>query len=143
MFLAEGQQAEVWVSRDYYSSGVVSVTLTPDAGTATAGADFVADPITLTWADGEAGAKAARIPIVNDTLDEISEDFTVRLSDAAGGAVINPEASRAMVRIWASDQPRADVSGGGGAFGLLSLLLLGLLKTMRWLTAGRNMTERS
>ena len=47
--------AQLTVSRGFYSSGTVSVTLTPLAGTAAAGADFVADPITLTWADGEGG----------------------------------------------------------------------------------------
>ena len=49
--------AQLAVSRLFYSSGPVSVTLTPLAGTAAAGADFVADPITLTWADGEGGVK--------------------------------------------------------------------------------------
>jgi hypothetical protein len=107
-----------------------------------AGADFGADPITLTWADGETGTKVVQIPIVNDAIEETSETFDVRLSDAAGGAVIQPESSRTTIRILFSDQPVPNVSGGGGAFGFLSLLLLGLLKTMRWLTA-RGRIERS
>ena len=131
----EGEIAEILVSRDYYTSGAVSVTLTPVAGvtdTATAGADFVADPITLTWTDGEAGVKVARIPIMNDTLDETYETFTVNLSNATGGAVIGSRAS-ARVGILGALPPIVS-SGGGGAFGFLSLVLLGLLRTIRRFT---------
>jgi hypothetical protein len=129
---------EIGVVRSYYSSGAVSVTLTLIAGTATAGTDFVADPITLTWADGEGGVKTARVPIIDDTLEETFEDFTVNLSNATGGAVIGSGSSR---RIGIAGNDQSTSSGGGGAFGFLSLLLLGLLKTMRWLTARR--IERS
>jgi uncharacterized delta-60 repeat protein len=73
--------SRIWVTRGYYSSGTVSVTVTPIAGTATAGADFVAAPITLTWADGERGTKFADFPIVNDALEEPIEEFTVQLSN--------------------------------------------------------------
>jgi uncharacterized delta-60 repeat protein len=137
----EAAPAEVRVVRDYYSSGAVSVTLTFTAGTATAGADFVADPITLTWADGEQGVRAARIPLVNDSVAESFEDFTVNLSNATGGAVIGPQSSLRV--IIAANQPPTNVSGGGGALSLLSVLLLGLLETMRRLTARRSMIERS
>jgi uncharacterized delta-60 repeat protein len=129
----ESGPAEIHVIREYYSSGAVSVTLTPIAGTATAGADFFPDPITLTWADGEPGAKIARIQITDDMAAETFEDFTVHLSNATGGAVIGPQSSL-RVGIRANDQPPPS-SGGGGAFGFLSLLLLGLLETIRRLTA--------
>jgi uncharacterized delta-60 repeat protein len=134
----ESGPVEIGVVRSYYSSGAVSVTLTLIAGTATAGTDFVADPITLTWADGEGGVKTARVPIIDDTLEETFEDFTVNLSNATGGAVIGSGSSR---RIGIAGNDQSTSSGGGGAFGFLSLLLLGLLKTMRWLTARR--IERS
>ena len=120
--------AELTVSRSSYSSGPVSVTLTPLAGTAAAGADFVADPITLTWADGEAGNKVARIPLVDDTQSELDEDFTVQLSNPTGGAVVGPQ-SIARVRIFDNDPPAPRL--GAGAFDLFSVSLLGLLLTMR------------
>jgi uncharacterized delta-60 repeat protein len=141
-FYAEPGPAEMRVVREYYSSGAVSVTLTPTAGTATAGADFSADPITLTWADGESGVKFARIQLIDDMDAESFEDFTVHLSNATGGAVIGPHSSLRS-GILANDQPPANVAGGGGAFGFLSLLLLGLLKTMRWLAGGKSMIKRS
>jgi len=127
---AEYQSAQVAVSRDYYFSGVVSVTVTPSSGTAIAGTDFVANPVTLNWQDGESGEKVAVIPILDDSLEENPETFTVTLSDATGGALIGPRSS-ASVRITGNDHlPSADVSGGG-AFGWLSLLALGFLRWLR------------
>jgi hypothetical protein len=134
------------VIRGYYSSGAVSVTLTPIAGTATADADFVAAPITLTWADGELGTKFADFRIVNDSLEEPIEDFSVQMSNPTGGALLGPQ-STARVTIRANDQlppnvVRGSVDGGGGAFDFLSLLLLGLLRTMRRVIAGSSAIER-
>jgi uncharacterized delta-60 repeat protein len=136
------QYTELTVSRLFYTSGPVSVTLTPLAGTATAGADFVADPITLTWADGDGASKVARIPIVDDTLSEPDEDFTVQLSNPTGGAVLGPQPI-ARIRILANDQPApSQGGGGGGALDLFSVLLLGLLLTMRRFI-GRRTIERA
>jgi hypothetical protein len=137
---AEGGSAQLTVYREFYSSGTVAVTLTPIAGSAAAGADFVADPITLTWADGERGPKVAQIPLVNDTEPESPEDFAVRLSNPTGGAVLGPT-SIARVQIQASDQSAP--GGGGGAFDFFSLLLLGLLRTIRRFTVGSSTIERA
>ncbi|HNP34271.1 MAG TPA: Calx-beta domain-containing protein [Woeseiaceae bacterium] len=123
--------AQVEVSRDYYSSGAVSVTLTPVAGTATAVEDFAADPVTVSWADGESGWKIAKIPIVDDTLAELDEAFNVELSNPAGGAIIG-QISNATVRIQANDQVKPNESStGGGSSSYLSLLLLGLMSLLR------------
>ena len=127
----ESVPAEVAVERSYYSSGAVSVTLTPIAGTATAGDDFVADPVTLSWADGESGVKFASIAIVDDPAEETSETFTIQLSNPTNGASIGPRSS-AIVNILASDVPPSNqVSSGGGAFGYLSVLLLGVIAFLR------------
>jgi hypothetical protein len=113
--------------------GPVSVTLTPIAGTATAGSDFIADPVTLTWADGESGSKSAAFAIVDDTEEEPSESFTIELSNPTGGAVLGVR-STTVVSIARSDQPPPapkPKSKGGGATGLLSLLLLGVMSLLR------------
>ena len=55
--VSESDPARVRVERKYYYDGAVSVTLTPVAGTATAGDDFIADPVTLSWADKQRGAR--------------------------------------------------------------------------------------
>jgi uncharacterized delta-60 repeat protein len=125
--------ATVDVARDFYSSGSVSVTVTPIAGTATAGSDFIANPVTLTWSDGESGWKSAAFAIVDDAEDEPSESFTIELSNATGGALLGPR-STAVVTIARSDAPGSGPrpkSKGGGAVGLFSLLLLGLMSFFR------------
>jgi uncharacterized delta-60 repeat protein len=134
----EYRSAQISVFREYYSTGSVSVTVTPVSGTALAGEDFVADPVTLTWADGETGWKDAAIPLINDNKQENREDFTVELSNPSGGAVVGPR-SNLTVRIAANDQQVAVVgkTPGSGAFGLLSLLLLGAARLLRRATTGR------
>ena len=124
----ENVVAEVVVRRDYYATGEVSVTLTPVSGTAAAGSDFDATPLTITWADGECCWKFVQIPIVNDNREEFAEAFTVELSNPTGGAVLGP-ASTARVEIARND-PRPP-SSGGGALGYVSLLLLGVMQFMR------------
>jgi hypothetical protein len=130
------------VSREFHNSGVVSVTVTPVSGGATAGADFVANPITLTWGDGEWGTKVARIPIIDDSDQETAEDFTVQLSNPMGGAVLGSRSTMTL-RIYQNDQPRPSSEGGGGAFGFLSLVLLGFLRTMRRFIVGSSIIERT
>lgn len=130
-FAAESQSARVEVVRSYYYSGEVSVTLTPVAGSATAGSDFNSSPVTLTWADGEAGAKTAAFTIVDDTQVEPAESLTIELSNPTGGALLGPRSS-ATVWIQPSDIAVKQVRGGG-ATGYLSLLLLGGMAAMRWL----------
>ena len=125
--VGESQTVEVFVSRNYYFTGPVSVTVTPVAGTATAGGDFVADPVTVTWAHDEADLKLVEFTIVDDTVAEPAESFTVELSNPTGGAVIGPHSS-ATVHIQGSDQPPPERGSGGGAFGYLSLLLLGVMR---------------
>ena len=128
----EANSVEIGVARNYYSTGAVSVTLTPVPGTATAGMDFDATPITVSWADGESGWKPVVIPLVNDTIEEPTETFTVELSDPTGGAVLG-ELTTVTIQIFANDQPRPTPSSksGGGALDFLSLLLLGAIRLLR------------
>lgn len=123
----EGASAEITLLRDYYSTGAVSVTVTPSADTAEAGTDFDASPVTVSWADGEWGAKSVFIPIVDDTLEEVSERFSIDLTSATGGAILATPV-RATVTILSNDRPpAAPRSSGSGSIGLLSLLVLGAM----------------
>lgn len=83
------------------SSSTVTVSYTPASGTATAGADFAAAGGNLTFAPGEV-MKTIAIPIVNDTIAEGNEQFTVVLS-SAGNADLGR--SIGIGTIGASDQP--------------------------------------
>lgn len=125
---AEGGSAIVSVERRYYSSGSVSVTLNPVAGTATAGSDFSANPVTLTWADGDSGWKSAAFSIVDDIEDEPAESFTIEMSNPTGGALVGKD-EKSTVTIVRNDGPRRAV--GGGAIGYLSLWLLGVIALFR------------
>ena len=129
--IGEAQTAQVIVSRNYYDTGAVSVTLTAAGGTATLGDDFEAQTMTLSWDDGVSDVRVVDIPITNDSERENIEDFSVALSAPTGGAILGPR-STASISIDANDQPPptppgSGSSGGGGALGFLSLL---------WLAAG-------
>ena len=127
--VTEPGTAELLVIRNYYGSGAVSVTVTPKAGTATAGSDFAPAPVTVSWADGETGAKTVTVAIPDDAVQEPDETFTVELSNPTGGAIIGPE-SQVTVTISANDQPSPS-SGGGGSMGFGALLLLGIARLLQ------------
>ncbi len=116
---------EFRVSRLYYSVGAASVTVTPVGGAATAGKDFDATPVTLTWADGDSSVKTIRVTIMDDNKSEGDETFSVALSAPTGGAIIAPETPPSVT---ISDNDR---SRGGGKFGALIALLLGFAGAWR------------
>lgn len=128
------------VSRTGGSGGALSVDYATSSGSATAGADFTAASGTLSWADKDTAAKTITVDVTNDTADELSETFTVTLSNPSGGAQLrgNPTAT---VTIADDDPPPPPPSppppppsppaGGGGGSGdgfLFGLLLLGLAR---------------
>lgn len=124
--------AELYIARNYFSSGAVSVTLTPIEISASAGTDFDATPLTVSWADGDAGWQIVQIPLVNDTNAEDTERFSVELSNPTGGAILGAQ-SAITVNIVSNDQTRPNGAprSGGGAIGYLSLLLLGAARLLR------------
>lgn len=141
IYVGEKGYAQVTIHRNYHYAGAVSVTVTPSSGTAILGEDFKGEPVTLTWADGSYHSEFVSIRISKDTSDEPQEQFTLRLSDATGGAVIGP---RSTVTIFIADNdepapppppppPPPDGGGGGGPVGFVSLLLLGVARLIaRW-----------
>ncbi len=75
------------VSRTGGSNGAVSLSCATADGTAVAGADYPAKSITLSWASGDTANKACAIPVLNDSLVESSETFTLLLGSASGAAL--------------------------------------------------------
>ncbi len=70
------------------SSQTVTVDYATVSGTATAGADFTGKTGTLTFAPGVTTLTIS-VPIVNDPLYEVSENFTVVLSGAVHATVLD------------------------------------------------------
>ncbi len=79
----------------------VAVDFTVVEGTATDGEDYVSTNGTLTFAEGVTRLTIA-VPIIDDSLDEEGETFTVQLSNATGGAVLG-ENDEATVNIADND----------------------------------------
>ena len=76
--------AQVTVNRTGGSDGAVSSTVTLSNGTATAGSDYVANPININFANGET-SKTVSIPIINDTVLENTETINLTLTNPTGG----------------------------------------------------------
>ncbi len=87
--LTTPQNASYTVTLSQASNQTVSVNYATANGTATAGLDYTATIGTLTFAPG-ATSKVINIPILNDSLNEADETFTLTLSsptNASLGAV--------------------------------------------------------
>jgi len=93
------------VSRNFGSQGTATVNYATTNGTATAGSDYTAVAGTLTFLDGET-SKTITIPIIDDSVFEPSETFTLSLSNPTGGATLGPTAT-AIVTILDNDAKTA------------------------------------
>ncbi len=82
--------ATITLTRSNGSNGAISVTVTPTNGTATATTDFSSNPITINFASGET-SKTVTIPIVNDTVYELSETINLTLSNPIGGPTLGTQ----------------------------------------------------
>ena len=88
--------------RNHYFQGRVCVTFTAKSGTAIAGKDFHADPMNVCWDDQDTDWKLPEIEIVDDSLTEGNETFTLELSNPTGGAIIGPNGS-ATITLYDND----------------------------------------
>ncbi|MCG6538005.1 MAG: S8 family serine peptidase, partial [Syntrophales bacterium LBB04] len=88
-----GGTVTITATRTGGSAGAVSISYATSNGTAVAGSDYTSTSGTLSWADGDTANKTFTVPIINDTLDEINETFTVTLSSPTGGATLGAPSS--------------------------------------------------
>ncbi len=86
-----GEDMEFWLERTGGSDGDVAVTVTPTKGTAAAGVHFDAEPVTLVWAHGEAGAKPFTLRTFA-TDEEYMSAKTLTLKVAANKAAASSSA---------------------------------------------------
>jgi hypothetical protein len=107
-----GGSVQVTVSRTGGSAGAVGVDYATTDGSSTAGSDYTADTGTLSFADGET-SQSFSVAILDDTLFEGDEGFSVSLSNATGGASLGAPAT-ASVTITEDDPPPLLDSNGDG-----------------------------
>ena len=89
------------ITFDRPSAGVVSINYATQDGTALAGSDYVAEAGTLKFAPGET-AKTVKVQLINDTLPEGDEAFSLKLSGLVGATALNPVGTAVIA---ANDEP--------------------------------------
>ena len=77
----EGTFVNIHVARSGGNFGVVSVDYATADGSALGGSDYTAANGTLSWVNGLSGNQTISIPITDDNSVELSETFTVTLSN--------------------------------------------------------------
>ena len=79
--------ADFTVTLDPPAYGEVTVDYATSDGTATAGADYTGTAGTLTFSEGES-SKTVSVPIIDDSVEDGGETFTLTLSNPGGGATL-------------------------------------------------------
>ena len=137
---------EVTVERTGGTAGEVSVEYGTLSGTAIGNEDYVPDTASLIFADGDT-SKTITVALVNDTVAEAEESFSLVLSNAQGGASLGaPATTVATVTITDTDTDTVTdtsvSSDGGSSNGLFSLgwitcglVVIGLLGRVRRTTS--------
>lgn len=114
-------------------AGTVTVQYATSDGTATAGSDYTAASGTLTWNAFDTTEKSFNVTLLNDSISENDETFTVTLSNPGGGASIegSPTFTVTMNNDDSATTPPPSTGGGGGGGGELGpgvlLMLLAML----------------
>lgn len=106
----------VTVRRNGSNTGELKVDVALDPApanptTAVDGTDFNASsfPRTVTFANGELGAKSIQIPILDDTITDGTKEIQLKLTNATTGANFDPQQS-ATIRILDEDIPTLTIS---------------------------------
>lgn len=83
-----GGNKTITVTRTGGDDGPVSVSYETVDGSATFPTDYIQTNNILNWADNDDNNKTFQVPIVNDSIEEPSQSFTIRLSSPGGGATL-------------------------------------------------------
>jgi V8-like Glu-specific endopeptidase len=111
-----GAALTVTVTRTNGNAGTVGATLSTGTGTALAGSDYTALTQAVSFGNGDTAAKMVTIPILEDTLVEGIETFTVSLGAPTGGALLGATTS-ATVTITDNDvAPPGTLQFSGATF---------------------------
>ncbi len=115
--LENGGAFPVSVVRLGGTTGAASVKVSATPGTATP-ADFAAPPATLSWADGEAGAKTFTVTLTDDAVYEGDETLTLSLASPTGQSGLGSPATSTLTIVDNDPAPPGNfalsVSPAGG-----------------------------
>jgi hypothetical protein len=103
-----GGSVRIYVSRTGGSFGAAGVNYATADGTATAGSDYTTTSGSLDWANGDTADKYFDVPVIDDSIYEGDETFTIVLSGASGAALGSP--SETTVTITDNESPPAESS---------------------------------
>lgn len=109
---------DVTVSLNTAGAGSVSVDVQTLDGTALAGTDYVAlEPLTLTFSPGET-SKTVTLSIIDDSLQENPENFTVQLSNVSGATqgTMSALVTISDDEVSACGDPAIDANADSGIF---------------------------
>ena len=115
--------ADFVVTLDPAATGTVTVDYATADGTATAPADYASTSGTLTFAPGET-SKTVSVAIVDDTVEDDGETFTLTLDNAAGATLADATATGTVRSAEETDALTAEFKSlpedghGGAAFSL-------------------------
>ena len=79
------------------SAGTVSVNFATAPGSAVAPGDYTHTADSRSWPSTDTGAKTITVPIVNDTLDENDENFSVTLANPVGATITSGSVTTTIV----------------------------------------------
>ncbi len=102
-------------------NSAASVDYATAPGSATSPADFTATTGTLNWAAGDTSNRTITVPIINDTLPEGTETFTVTLSNPQGGVAVGTGTATVSILNASTSIPAGDTTGKILLAGLLAL----------------------
>ncbi|QEL14969.1 DUF4394 domain-containing protein [Limnoglobus roseus] len=103
-----GPTADLTLTRSN-GTGTVSVTVMFTDGTATGGTDFIATPITVTFAEGQTTATVS-VPLTDDAIFEGDETFTATLTSPTNGAVLGAISSTEVTITDDETQPTVSIA---------------------------------
>ncbi|MGE5397714.1 MAG: FG-GAP-like repeat-containing protein, partial [Chitinophagales bacterium] len=109
-FDESSEWAAVNVKRVGGDCGSVSVAYYTSAGTATGGTDYTQVSGTLAFADGQTEA-VIKVPLINDSLQEEDETFTIILDNPGGGATLGTPGETMVTILDDESRPPAEVTG--------------------------------
>jgi YD repeat-containing protein len=101
-----GGQILVTATRTGGVAGSVHVVLNVTQGTALENGDFTRPISTFSWPDGDGTPKTVAFRIINDTLYEPNETFTISINNPFGGATLGSPTT-ATLTIISDDNPSA------------------------------------